>query len=135
MLDVGVLPCLWQASVVPKNGTVIISELALLDILSDGVGLFLGRYFHLSLGVLRDLVDEVEKISGGLQWDVVPWGDGLAVVGEEYTEISRAGLPLRAARDGRKSRCESSIPYREGKNTLDRQRLVPVSMLCYYLLS
>jgi hypothetical protein len=74
VLDSRVLPCLGEGTVVPDVSVVgetvpDESELALLDVLLDGVeGLFLGD-LHLGVGPSRNLDDHVE--------------DGLGLIGKE----------------------------------------------------
>jgi hypothetical protein len=57
----------------------ITAEFALLDVLGDGVGGFLGGNLHLGLGHLGDLGDEVVQAAARLQRHVVPRRHGLPV--------------------------------------------------------
>jgi hypothetical protein len=66
------IPSLWKTSIIPKDRSMIISQFAFLDILSDRVGGLLGGHFHLCLGVFRDLIDEVVKIPV-FEGDIMPW--------------------------------------------------------------
>lgn len=74
-LTVGVLPGLGKTSVVPEDGAVVVAEVALLDILGDGVVGLLGGDLHLGLGHLGDLNDHVVA-AVALEGDVVPGADG-----------------------------------------------------------
>jgi hypothetical protein len=103
-LDVGVLPRLRQAAVVPEDGAVVQARLALLLVLHDRVALDLGRnlqevacargiqvclrlwagarraHLHLLEGHLRDLAHEVVHAVTRLERDLVPRRDGIAVL-------------------------------------------------------
>mmetsp|Transcript_49682 Transcript_49682/g.124636 ORF Transcript_49682/g.124636 Transcript_49682/m.124636 type:complete len:216 (-) Transcript_49682:501-1148(-) len=56
---VWVFPCLWEATVVPKDRAVVVSQLPLLDVLFDGVEFVLGVDLHLGLRQTGNLRDEV----------------------------------------------------------------------------
>lgn len=59
----------------------ICDYLTFFDVLSNGVIYLLSSNFHLCPSKLGDFVDEVEEIAC-LQWNVVPWRDGLVRVTE-----------------------------------------------------
>jgi hypothetical protein len=89
--DIGILPRLGKAAVIPEDRAVVVSELALLDVLSDRVGGLLGGDFHFGLGVLGDLDDGVVVLAR-LQGDVVPGGDGLLAILEEKAIVDCARI-------------------------------------------
>mmetsp|Transcript_58851 Transcript_58851/g.127742 ORF Transcript_58851/g.127742 Transcript_58851/m.127742 type:complete len:285 (+) Transcript_58851:280-1134(+) len=77
--DVGVLPGLREHAVVPEDRAVVVTKLALLDVLRNGVAALLRGHLHLRLGHLRDLDDAVEDARlARLERDVVPRRDVLA---------------------------------------------------------
>ncbi len=107
VLQVGILPGLGEAAVVPEDRAVVIPQLALLDVLRDGVVRFLRRDLHLRLGHLGNLDDGVvvPAPSGGgrrrPEGDVVPGGDRrLALAGEGQPEGFRRHLPDGRGRVG-----------------------------------
>lgn len=119
MLLVGILPSLGKATVVPEDGPVVVAELALLDVLGDGVGRLLGGNLHLGLGVLGDFSQHVVDSSLSSEREVVPGGDLLAA-GLEVEAVAlgadlAADLGLEVqARDGRRHREAANAATREG---------------------
>mmetsp|Transcript_44885 Transcript_44885/g.97673 ORF Transcript_44885/g.97673 Transcript_44885/m.97673 type:complete len:217 (-) Transcript_44885:111-761(-) len=79
MGHVGILPGLGQHAIVPKDGTVIVSQLAFLHILRDGIHLLLHSHLHFGFGVLWDL-DQAIEVLAALQWNVMPRRDLVSVV-------------------------------------------------------
>ena len=90
-----VLPRLRQQPVVPVDVVRVEPQVALLDVLLDRVARLLGRDLHLGARLLGDLADEVEGAVGVLQGDVVPPGDGLALLLDEDAEVGGGALALR----------------------------------------
>jgi hypothetical protein len=66
------LPSLWETSIIPKDGAMIISQFAFLHVLSDRVGGLLDGDFHFCFGVFGDLIDKIVKISV-FKGDIMPW--------------------------------------------------------------
>ena len=77
----------------------VVAELALLDVLRDGVVGLLGGHLHLGPGVLGDLGDEVEQVAV-LEGDVVPRRHRAGTLGEEQAVTLGAGLALLSGGDG-----------------------------------
>mmetsp|Transcript_16723 Transcript_16723/g.48018 ORF Transcript_16723/g.48018 Transcript_16723/m.48018 type:complete len:323 (-) Transcript_16723:7-975(-) len=98
VLLVGVLPGLGKAAVVPEDGAVVVAEVALLDVLGNGVVGLLGGDLHLGLGHLGDLDDHVVA-AVPLEGDVVPGADGGAVLSLEV-EAEGLGGGLAGLLDG-----------------------------------
>mmetsp|Transcript_13462 Transcript_13462/g.17009 ORF Transcript_13462/g.17009 Transcript_13462/m.17009 type:complete len:248 (-) Transcript_13462:258-1001(-) len=95
-----ILPCLWQTSVVPEDWSVVITEIALLYVLCNRVGFFLGGDFHLGLGHFRNFDYHVVPLVA-LERDVVPWGDGGSIsVFEAEAEGFGSGLTGDFGGDG-----------------------------------
>mmetsp|Transcript_18235 Transcript_18235/g.60116 ORF Transcript_18235/g.60116 Transcript_18235/m.60116 type:complete len:348 (+) Transcript_18235:19-1062(+) len=98
-LDVGVLPRLGQAAVVPKDRAVVQPRLALLLVLLDRVALRLGVNLHLLEGHLRNLGEHVVEAVARLQRDVVPRRDDGAIALEGHREVGRSELTRLLKRD------------------------------------
>mmetsp|Transcript_7880 Transcript_7880/g.11331 ORF Transcript_7880/g.11331 Transcript_7880/m.11331 type:complete len:293 (+) Transcript_7880:64-942(+) len=74
VLLVGVFPGLGDAAVVPEDGSVVITKVSLLDILGNGVALFLCGDLHFSLGHLRDFHKHVVAVTR-LVRNIMPRGN------------------------------------------------------------
>mmetsp|Transcript_24469 Transcript_24469/g.50376 ORF Transcript_24469/g.50376 Transcript_24469/m.50376 type:complete len:255 (+) Transcript_24469:389-1153(+) len=87
MFLVGILPRLREASVVPKDWSVVVAKFSLFDILGDGVVFLLGGHLHFGFGHLGDFDDGVVgSLRGAVEGDVVPGGDGGVAGGEGEAE-------------------------------------------------
>jgi len=86
MQNIRILPCLRKGSIVPEDRTMVVSELALLDVLCDRVGLLLGGDFKLGSGVLGNFVDKIEVLAVS-QWDVVPRRYRLSIFSKLDTKL------------------------------------------------
>ena len=89
-----VLPRLREQAVVPVDVVRVEPEVALFDVLLDRVAFFGRSDLHLRAGLLGDLADEIEGSVGVFERDVVPPGDGLALVLDEDAEVGRGALAL-----------------------------------------
>ena len=89
-----VLPRLREQPVVPVDVVRVEAQVALFDVLLDRVARLLGRDLHLGARLLRDLADEVVGAVGVLEGDVVPPGDGLALLLDEEAEVGGGALAL-----------------------------------------
>ena len=95
MLLIGILPGLGQASIIPKDGSVVITKFSLLHILSDGVALFFGGDLHFGLGHFGDFNDGIEgSLGGSIEGNVVPGGDGGVTLAECEAEGFGVGFSL-----------------------------------------
>lgn len=72
------------------------AELALLDVLGDGVGCLLGGHLHLGLGHLGDLGQQVVQAVPSLQGNVMPWGHGLVAVPVKAVVMKKRGRVAKA---------------------------------------
>lgn len=100
MQNIRILPGLREGSVVPEDRTVVVSELALFNILRNRVGLFLGGDFKLGSGVLGDFVDKVEMFAVS-QWDVVPRRYSLSIFSKLDTKLRCSCFSNRGAGRGK----------------------------------
>mmetsp|Transcript_31072 Transcript_31072/g.56376 ORF Transcript_31072/g.56376 Transcript_31072/m.56376 type:complete len:264 (+) Transcript_31072:262-1053(+) len=93
VLRVGILPSLGKTSIVPEDGTVVITKLALLNILCDGIVGFFRGDLHFGLGHFWDFNDGiVGSIGGSLEGDIMPGGDGGLALAEGKAERFGVGL-------------------------------------------
>lgn len=98
---VGVLPCLGQRAVVPDVSVVReavgdVAEFPLLDVLLDGVQVFLGGDLHLGVGPARHLDHHVEDLVAlvGEERDVVERRNGAIFILDVDAVIQRVGASL-----------------------------------------
>mmetsp|Transcript_16208 Transcript_16208/g.30649 ORF Transcript_16208/g.30649 Transcript_16208/m.30649 type:complete len:248 (-) Transcript_16208:347-1090(-) len=85
MFLIGILPRLWKTTVVPEDGSVVITKFSFLHILRNWVRFFLCGNLHLGLGHLGDLHYHVVPLFS-LERDVVPGRDDSLVILELKTE-------------------------------------------------
>jgi len=85
-----IFPSLRESSIVPRIAFVVLdvgheAELAILDVLADGVELFSCGDFQLAVGSTRDLAHKVEQrlLFVGEQWEIVPRRDFLSILLKE----------------------------------------------------
>jgi hypothetical protein len=94
-----VLPSLRKASIIPEDRTVIISQFAFLDILSNGIRSFFSRNLHFSLSVLWNFIDEIIEVTI-FKRDIVPRRNCFVSIFEHNSEIQSPYFSNRGTGNG-----------------------------------
>lgn len=102
VLVLGVLPSLGKEAVVPVNVHGIVPQLALFDVLFDGIAPLLGGHLKLGRSLLGNLRHKGEGAVSRVERDAVPGRRLIAVALEEDAVLGGVGRALQGRMSGRR---------------------------------